>query len=121
MNEPTPDLRGAGPKDEQPTLLQWPHEAPGVVMQTGIKAVSDSPRLEVGPIPLTRIAHYELIKEVVMLAKRYGIATPYTSHLVVPDGPMPVLRPPIGPKGPPVSAIAKLAGPPQLIPTKVNV
>ncbi|MCE9562180.1 MAG: VWA domain-containing protein [Planctomycetes bacterium] len=41
----------------------------------------------------------ELIKEVVMLAKRYGIATPYTSHLVVPDGLMPVVpitpRPPI--------------------------
>ncbi len=39
----------------------------------------------------------ELIKEVTALAKRYGIATPYTSYLVVPDGPMPVvpaLRPP---------------------------
>ena len=64
MSEPTPDLRGAGPKDEQPTLLQWPHEAPAVVMQTGIKAASEAPRLEVGPVPLTRIAHYELIKEV---------------------------------------------------------
>jgi Ca-activated chloride channel family protein len=35
----------------------------------------------------------ELIKEVVALAKRYGIATPYTSYLVVPDGPMPVVPP----------------------------
>ncbi len=33
----------------------------------------------------------ELIKEVVALAKRYGIATPYTSYLVVPDGLMPVV------------------------------
>jgi len=42
----------------------------------------------------------ELVKEVVALAKRYGIATPYTSYLVVPDGPMPVVppsRPPTGP------------------------
>src|SRR6185437_2375822 len=41
----------------------------------------------------------ELIDEVTALAKRYGIATPYTSFLVVPDGPMPVVqpgRPPIG-------------------------
>ena len=30
----------------------------------------------------------------VALAKRYGIATPYTSYLVVPDGPMPVVPPP---------------------------
>ncbi|MBN9521910.1 VWA domain-containing protein [bacterium] len=44
----------------------------------------------------------ELMDEVVALARRYGIATPYTSHLVVPDGPMPVVppvRPPIsGPR-----------------------
>ena len=36
----------------------------------------------------------ELVDEVVLLAKRYGITTPYTSYLVVPDGPMPVVRPP---------------------------
>jgi Ca-activated chloride channel family protein len=36
----------------------------------------------------------ELIDEVVALAKRYGIATPYTSHLVVPDAQMPVVRAP---------------------------
>ena len=31
----------------------------------------------------------ELVDEVVTLAKRYGITTPYTSYLVVPDGPLP--------------------------------
>ena len=35
----------------------------------------------------------ELVDEVVALAKKYGIATPYTSYLVVPDGPMPVAAP----------------------------
>lgn len=35
----------------------------------------------------------ELVDEVTDLAKRYGIATPYTSYLVVPDGPMPVSAP----------------------------
>lgn len=35
----------------------------------------------------------ELVDEVIALAKRYGIATPYTSYLVVPDGPMPVAAP----------------------------
>jgi Ca-activated chloride channel family protein len=32
----------------------------------------------------------ELVDEVVVLAKKYGITTPYTSYLIVPDGPMPV-------------------------------
>jgi Ca-activated chloride channel family protein len=32
----------------------------------------------------------ELVDEVVTLAKRYGITTPYTSYLVVPDAPVPV-------------------------------
>jgi Ca-activated chloride channel family protein len=36
----------------------------------------------------------ELVDEVIHLAKRYGIATPYTSYLVVPDQPVP---PPIRP------------------------
>jgi Ca-activated chloride channel family protein len=36
----------------------------------------------------------ELVDEVVALAKKYGITTPYTSYLVVPDGPMPVVRDP---------------------------
>ena len=35
----------------------------------------------------------ELVDEVVALAKRYGIATPYTSYLVVPDAVMPVAQP----------------------------
>jgi len=35
----------------------------------------------------------ELIDEVVMLAKKYGIATPYTSYLVVPDSVMPIVPP----------------------------
>ena len=34
----------------------------------------------------------ELVDEVVMLAKRYGITTPYTSYLIVPDAPVPVVR-----------------------------
>jgi Ca-activated chloride channel family protein len=39
----------------------------------------------------------ELVQEVVALAKQYGIATPYTSYLVVPDGPMPVVPTPLPP------------------------
>jgi Ca-activated chloride channel family protein len=34
----------------------------------------------------------ELVDEVVALAKRYGITTPYTSYLIVPDTPTPVVR-----------------------------
>src|SRR5262245_18925536 len=36
----------------------------------------------------------ELVDEVVTLAKRYGITTPYTSYLVVPDQVLPVARQP---------------------------
>jgi Ca-activated chloride channel family protein len=32
----------------------------------------------------------ELVDETVLLAKKHGIATPYTSYLVVPDGPVPL-------------------------------
>jgi Ca-activated chloride channel family protein len=32
----------------------------------------------------------ELVDETVALAKKYGIATPYTSYLIVPDAPVPV-------------------------------
>ena len=32
----------------------------------------------------------ELVDEIVMLAKKYGISTPYTSYLVVPDAAVPV-------------------------------
>jgi Ca-activated chloride channel family protein len=34
----------------------------------------------------------ELIEDVVSLAKKFGIATPYTSYLIVPDSAMPVAR-----------------------------
>jgi Ca-activated chloride channel family protein len=34
----------------------------------------------------------ELVEEVTLLAKKYGIATPYTSYLIVPDGPMSVVQ-----------------------------
>src|SRR5262249_17841683 len=34
----------------------------------------------------------ELVEEVVVLAKRYGITTPYTSYLIVPDAAVPVVR-----------------------------
>src|SRR5216683_2612628 len=34
----------------------------------------------------------ELVDETVALAKKYGIATPYTSYLIVPDAPMPVVN-----------------------------
>jgi WD40 repeat protein/tRNA A-37 threonylcarbamoyl transferase component Bud32 len=65
MSQPTPDdLGGPDKKDEQQTQLQWPNEGPSPVLQTGIQAVSSAPRLEVGPIPLTRVANYELLKEV---------------------------------------------------------
>jgi Ca-activated chloride channel homolog len=33
----------------------------------------------------------EVVDEVIALAKRYGIATPYTSYLLVPDGPPPAI------------------------------
>jgi Ca-activated chloride channel family protein len=40
----------------------------------------------------------ELVEETVALAKKYGIATPYTSYLIVPDGPVPVASAtPLGP------------------------
>lgn len=65
MSQITPDDLGRrGEKDEQQTLLQWQSEKPQDVLQTGIQAVSAAPRLEVGPVPLTRVAEYELIKEV---------------------------------------------------------
>jgi Ca-activated chloride channel family protein len=47
----------------------------------------------------------ELVDEVVALAKRYGITTPYTSYLLVPDGP---LQP--GPSGCPLAS-AEWRGP----------
>src|SRR5438552_110275 len=64
MSQITPDDLGRAGKDEQQTLLQWPSAKPEDVLQTGIQAASSGPRLEVGPVPLTRVAEYELIKEV---------------------------------------------------------
>ncbi|MBY0522615.1 MAG: VIT and VWA domain-containing protein [Gemmataceae bacterium] len=42
----------------------------------------------------------ELVDEVTALAKKYGIATPYTSYLVVPDGVVPVVNARPAPKDP---------------------
>jgi len=46
----------------------------------------------------------EVVDEIIQLAKRYGITTPYTSYLLVPDGPLPPIvggpRPVPFPKGP---------------------
>jgi Ca-activated chloride channel family protein len=42
----------------------------------------------------------ELMDEMVALSKRYGIATPYTSYLIVPDAPVPVAGRKVAPKGP---------------------
>jgi Ca-activated chloride channel family protein len=63
----------------------------------------------------------ELVEEVVLLAKKYGIATPYTSYLVVPDGPTPVVnaRPHRGPLGAPGAPVPEgLARPGLLGPAK---
>jgi Ca-activated chloride channel family protein len=43
----------------------------------------------------------ELVDEVKTLAKKYGIATPYTSYLVVPDGVQPVVQRAAGQQGQP--------------------
>jgi Ca-activated chloride channel family protein len=57
----------------------------------------------------------ELVEEVVTLAKRYGITTPYTSYLIVPDVPVPVVRGP-RPGGPPIPGPAGGAVPEALAP-----
>ncbi|MBI2806978.1 MAG: serine/threonine protein kinase [Planctomycetes bacterium] len=64
MNEITPNDEGRPAQPEQQvTLLESPNpEGPPLV--TGIQALGGGPRLDVGPVPLTRVAHYELIKEV---------------------------------------------------------
>jgi Ca-activated chloride channel family protein len=56
----------------------------------------------------------ELMDEMLALAKKYGIATPYTSYLVVPDAPMPVvgLPPGQGPMSrPSATGVPGLGGP----------
>jgi WD40 repeat protein/tRNA A-37 threonylcarbamoyl transferase component Bud32 len=65
MSQPTADdLDRPAKPDDQQTLLQWPAAQPADPLKTGIQAVSDAPRLEVGPVPLTRVAKYELLKEI---------------------------------------------------------
>ena len=57
----------------------------------------------------------ELMDELMTLAKKYGIATPYTSFLVVPDAPMPVVGGPMNPmKGPMATGPGGQAVPPGL-------
>ena len=48
----------------------------------------------------------ELKDEVLALAKRYGITTPYTSWLIVPDGAVPV----VGAPGSAPQAVCRGAG-----------
>jgi Ca-activated chloride channel family protein len=56
----------------------------------------------------------ELVEEVIVLAKKYGITTPYTSYLVVPDGPVPVVNRRSGAERPAVAFGAPAAPPPAL-------
>jgi Ca-activated chloride channel family protein len=53
----------------------------------------------------------ELVDEVIRLAKKYGIATPYTSYLIVPDGPVPVVNRGAGAGGPNVAFGMPMAPP----------
>src|SRR5262245_797927 len=59
----------------------------------------------------------ELVAEVVNLAKKYGITTPYTSHLIVPDGVAPVVPGP-GHRLPAVGFGGGNGGPAVLAPTR---
>jgi len=60
----------------------------------------------------------ELMDEMLALARKYGIATPYTSFLVVPDAPMPVVAGPglVKPIGPQPKFDGKPELPPALQP-----
>jgi Ca-activated chloride channel family protein len=53
----------------------------------------------------------ELVDETVALAKRYGIATPYTSYLIVPDAPVPVARRGVGGEGMPMRGGGRFPAP----------
>jgi Ca-activated chloride channel family protein len=57
----------------------------------------------------------ELVDEVVILAKRYGITTPYTSYLVVPDAPVPVASRPVPAPGMIPGGVDAPAAPPALL------
>jgi Ca-activated chloride channel homolog len=52
----------------------------------------------------------ELVDEVILLAKKYGITTPYTSYLIVPDGAVPVVGGVSGKPMPPGSGITGNGG-----------
>jgi Ca-activated chloride channel family protein len=52
-----------------------------------------------------------LVDEMLVLAKKYGIATPYTSYLIVPDGPVPVVNRGAGAGRPNVSFDMPMAPP----------
>lgn len=54
----------------------------------------------------------ELVDEVIALAKKYGITTPYTSYLIVPDGVAPVVGAPV--KGT-IPGAGGVGGPPQAL------
>ncbi|MFO0876921.1 MAG: VIT domain-containing protein [Gemmataceae bacterium] len=56
----------------------------------------------------------ELKDEVIVLAKKYGITTPYTSYLIVPDGPIPT-APVGGPRPVPLAGGGGLPVPPGLL------
>ncbi len=64
MSQITPTDRGLGLPNEQQTVMQDAPDASVGDLHTAIKADPQSPRLEVGPVPLTRVAQYELIKEI---------------------------------------------------------
>jgi Ca-activated chloride channel family protein len=52
----------------------------------------------------------EVVDEIVQLAKRYGITTPYTSYLLVPDGPLPAVGGGVGGRGLPAPRALAPAG-----------
>jgi len=62
----------------------------------------------------------EVVEEVVALAKRYGITTPYTSYLLVPDAPLPVAGGGFGGKGKKAAAGGPGAGLPQALTRPTN-
>jgi len=61
----------------------------------------------------------ELKDEIIALAKKYGITTPYTSYLIVPDSILPVVTGP-RPDGRPRVNFAPMAPPPALAPQPGN-
>ncbi len=58
----------------------------------------------------------ELVNEVTALAKKYGITTPYTSYLIVPDAAVPVAQGRAADGKPNVSFSTAPAAPPALVP-----